>query len=317
MREILHPGYGAQLAKAREDQGLSIAEVAAKLKLTTRQVEAMEAEDAAHLPGEVFLRGFVRNYARLVGLNPNDLVTTIDAEATVSATITAPSEGVAIGSGSLRKWLLIPLLGFILFVAIVALLYHWLRQGEVAFVPETVEQSAAATPGTAAEEPKNEVALPLDLPKAPAPGPSTDAALSAAATGPAASVPVEVPVAPARPNPAPSAPSPVLPPPAVAPVQEPPMEAVRPASPPAAESSARGTHVLRFTASQDAWIQVVDGKGKRFSKLVRAGGSDAISGEAPFRLVVGEAAQVTLSYDGRVIDLAPFIGQKVARLTLE
>jgi cytoskeleton protein RodZ len=42
-----------------------------------------------------------------------------------------------------------------------------------------------------------------------------------------------------------------------------------------------------------------------------------MSGIAPFRLVVGEAAQVRLTYDGRPIDLTPFIGQKVARLTLE
>jgi cytoskeleton protein RodZ len=74
---------------------------------------------------------------------------------------------------------------------------------------------------------------------------------------------------------------------------------------------------LRFAASQDAWIQVVDGQGRRFSKLVRAGGSDSISGVAPFRLVVGEAALVRLTYDGHPIDLTPFIGQKVARLTLE
>jgi cytoskeleton protein RodZ len=76
-------------------------------------------------------------------------------------------------------------------------------------------------------------------------------------------------------------------------------------------------HVLRFQADQDAWIQVVDGEGKRFSKLIRAGSADSMSGIAPFRLVVGEAAQVRLTYDGRPIDLTPFIGQKVARLTLE
>jgi cytoskeleton protein RodZ len=42
-------------------------DVAAKLKLTARQIEALEQEDFSHLPSEVFVRGFVRNYARLVG----------------------------------------------------------------------------------------------------------------------------------------------------------------------------------------------------------------------------------------------------------
>jgi cytoskeleton protein RodZ len=76
-------------------------------------------------------------------------------------------------------------------------------------------------------------------------------------------------------------------------------------------------HALRFEADQDAWVQVVDAKGGRFSKLVRPGTVEFFKGQAPFRLVVGEAAQVHLSFDGHVIDLTPFIGQKVARLTLE
>jgi cytoskeleton protein RodZ len=76
-------------------------------------------------------------------------------------------------------------------------------------------------------------------------------------------------------------------------------------------------NTLRFSATHDAWIQVIDGDGKRFSKLIRAGADDAIAGTPPFKLVVGEAAQVRLSYNGHVIDLQPFIGQKVARLTLE
>jgi cytoskeleton protein RodZ len=74
---------------------------------------------------------------------------------------------------------------------------------------------------------------------------------------------------------------------------------------------------MRFEPKQDAWIQVVDAKGNRFSRLVRAGTTESFSGEPPFRLVVGEAALVKLTYNGHSIDLAPFIGQKVARLTLE
>jgi len=74
---------------------------------------------------------------------------------------------------------------------------------------------------------------------------------------------------------------------------------------------------LRFESATDAWIQVVDGKGTRFSKLVRAGSTESLTGVPPFRLVVGEAALVKLTYNGNSIDLTPFIGQKVARLTLD
>lgn len=74
---------------------------------------------------------------------------------------------------------------------------------------------------------------------------------------------------------------------------------------------------MRFEPTEDAWIQVVDAKGMRFSKLVRAGAVKVVSGTPPFRLVVGNAANVGLIYNGHVIDLKPYIGEKVARLTLE
>lgn len=300
MREMLQPGYGALLSKARQAREMSVSDVAAKLKLTNRQVEAIEAEDAAQLPGDVFMRGFVRNYARLVEVNPDELVTPLDAEETVSATITAPSEGVAIGSGGLKRWLVIPMALLIVFVAVVALVYQWLRQGEEALVPDVAVEAPATQPAIPQQE-----TMPA-LPPVPIEVPSAVDSAQSPATPPAIPSP-----APEDKKPEPQA--------AVVPAK-PVKPATEPAPAPAQFNEAAvstGSHVLRFSASQDAWIQVVDGNGRRFSKLVRAGGSDTIKGEAPFKLVVGEAAQVTMSYDGRVIDLTPYIGQKVARLTLE
>jgi len=60
---------GAMLAAAREAAGLSIDAVAGQLKLAPRQVRAIEAGDFAALPGRTFVRGFARNYARLLGLD--------------------------------------------------------------------------------------------------------------------------------------------------------------------------------------------------------------------------------------------------------
>jgi len=60
---------GAQLAAARETCGLSVADIAQQLKLSPSQVEALESGNYSRLPGAVFVRGFVRNYARLVKLD--------------------------------------------------------------------------------------------------------------------------------------------------------------------------------------------------------------------------------------------------------
>src|SRR6266705_2330732 len=53
---------------------MSLDEVAQQLKLAPRQVIALEDEDFAQLPGRTFVRGFVRNYARLLNLNGDELL---------------------------------------------------------------------------------------------------------------------------------------------------------------------------------------------------------------------------------------------------
>ena len=65
---------GMQLAAARRSCNLSVADVAHQLKLSPAQVEAMEAGEYQRLPGAVFVRGFIRNYARLLKIDPEPLV---------------------------------------------------------------------------------------------------------------------------------------------------------------------------------------------------------------------------------------------------
>src|SRR6202049_3895771 len=67
-------GPGARLKATREAAGLSLDQVAQQLKLAPRQVRALEEEDFAQLPGRTFARGFVRNYARLLNLDGEDLL---------------------------------------------------------------------------------------------------------------------------------------------------------------------------------------------------------------------------------------------------
>jgi cytoskeleton protein RodZ len=71
---------GAILARARGTRGFTIADVARHLKITTEQVEALEAGAYDKLPGRVFARGFLRNYAKLVGIDPQPLLRSIDGE---------------------------------------------------------------------------------------------------------------------------------------------------------------------------------------------------------------------------------------------
>ena len=68
---------GATLRAAREAHGMSIDAVAQQLKLAPRQVQALEDDDYAQLPGRTFVRGFMRNYARLLRLDPDAVIASL------------------------------------------------------------------------------------------------------------------------------------------------------------------------------------------------------------------------------------------------
>jgi cytoskeleton protein RodZ len=68
---------GATLRAAREAHGMSIDAVAQQLKLAPRQVQALEDDDYAQLPGRTFVRGFMRNYARLLRLDADAVIASL------------------------------------------------------------------------------------------------------------------------------------------------------------------------------------------------------------------------------------------------
>lgn len=72
-------GFGAQLATARKKRVMSTQDVAGELNILKRHVEAIENEDYDSLPQQAFARGFVVNYAKLVGLNAHELGALFDA----------------------------------------------------------------------------------------------------------------------------------------------------------------------------------------------------------------------------------------------
>lgn len=65
--------FGHRLQRARMDQKLSVDDIAGELFILKRHVEAIEAEDFKSLPQQAFTRGFVINYAKFLGLNPDQI----------------------------------------------------------------------------------------------------------------------------------------------------------------------------------------------------------------------------------------------------
>ena len=66
--------FGEDLRREREIRGISLKEIADATKISKRFLEALERNDHKTLPAPVFTRGFVREYARYVGLNAEEMV---------------------------------------------------------------------------------------------------------------------------------------------------------------------------------------------------------------------------------------------------
>lgn len=71
-------GAGAALLMERRRQGLSLGDISRQLKLSVRQVEALERDDYSGFTGPVFVHGFIRNYAKLLNLDPGPLIRLAD-----------------------------------------------------------------------------------------------------------------------------------------------------------------------------------------------------------------------------------------------
>ena len=66
--------FGEELRREREIRGISLKEISDATKISKRFLEAIERNDHKTLPAPVFTRGFVREYARYLGLNSEEIV---------------------------------------------------------------------------------------------------------------------------------------------------------------------------------------------------------------------------------------------------
>jgi cytoskeleton protein RodZ len=185
--------FGSALAAARKARGLSLSEVALQLRLQLRQVRAIEAEDLAALPEGPFVRGFVRNYAKLVELPAEPLLALLAARLKPTEPLRSDGAGAAAVSPvqlAAREHAsrLTVVGGAVAVLVLFAVLGWWtMRPAELPPAPLTTAVPAIAT---VSPLPSSEGATqPSAEPVAVEPPPSESEAAEAndAAAGPAAS----------------------------------------------------------------------------------------------------------------------------------
>ncbi len=65
---------GQELRRARERRGISLADIAESTKITRSLLEGLERGDCSRWPGGIYTRAYVRDYARAIGLAPDDVL---------------------------------------------------------------------------------------------------------------------------------------------------------------------------------------------------------------------------------------------------
>lgn len=79
-QDVANETVGQQLKQAREKQGLSIAQVADAQHLRNSIIQAIENGDYGQIDSELFLKGYVRAYAKQIGLDGDSLIADLDRE---------------------------------------------------------------------------------------------------------------------------------------------------------------------------------------------------------------------------------------------
>jgi cytoskeleton protein RodZ len=100
---------GALLKAARERAGMSVGDIATRLRMSVRQVEAIDTDHYEALPKGPFLRGFMRNYAKVVNVDVNEILALLDrtelgaSTAQKPAMIDLPNQNIKLTAGNLAK----------------------------------------------------------------------------------------------------------------------------------------------------------------------------------------------------------------------
>ncbi len=300
-------GPGARLKALRVAQELELSRVATLLHLSDEKLEALESDDYARLPGSVFIQGYIRNYARVLGVPAEPLLKAFHAQMPGGGR--QPDLKITQVRHEVRSsHLLVRLMTWVIVLGLIGLVVVWWRgylqwplqtasDGQASPAGLNSIQAEDAPAGMADELPvlqtldEQEQALPTP-PAAPdqAPPPAAATAVPDAA----GTVPVETPPAPAEEKPETAG------------------EKAETAPAPAVAE----TVVFEFTGT--SWSKVRDADGKLLIMgEIGKGTRRVLQGRPPYDVVLGNAAAVTLTVNGQPFDIAPFTRGNVARLRLD
>jgi cytoskeleton protein RodZ len=302
------PPLGAALAAARNAKNLSVQAVSDSLRLSIKQISALENDDFSALPQPMATRGFIRNYARLLELEAEPLLDSYrqrvpdNTPTSLNVQTSIPHEQLV---KKHRPWFKYSAF----FLSLLLLVWYFQE-----------EQSSSVETGLTSN---NEVVSAVALPELTAPPANLVEPVSPPAELVGTAKPVATDSAETLPSLAPAELANAKPKPSAATVAANDGLQLRPSSdmsmPAEVKANALGNRAwLTVSVSDKAWVQVKDKSGAvLFEKMLTANSSDKIEAQPPLFVWLGNAKATSLDYMGKSVDVASKTFNNTARLTLE
>jgi cytoskeleton protein RodZ len=284
--ELIPTMPGDILRYERERQGLSIERAAELSKIKPSVLLAIESGDTHSIPS-VYLRGYIRNYAHYLGLDPGRLEQHMAHVKSSDPEVRSVFELRPKPAGT-ERWL--KATSYLAASALIATLAWQFTHEAVRFSQGDAGMSRGTAPGpdTVPDSESGEESSP----------PSAKRHLNASIAS------IEMLKQ--------GSPSPVVE------DTRTPWNTLDDVSGPTSSSLLPDPqHGLRVTTSADTWVEILDADGAQLEMdLIRADESRLYDGKQPFRVLIGRASAVNLQLDGEAVDLAPYTRGNVARMTL-
>lgn len=280
--------WGQQLHKMREARGASIADVAMELRLDPKLIEAIETQNEQALPSIPYVKGYLRAYARFLGMEPDAILDAYSAgridhsQNNIKRVVTIKDTPATSSSRQKTPRVITWGAGALLAVSFGLWWYELSGNGETVALPDVPAVPTAET-GTVA------LALPAPAFVSQPPGAeSADPAAAANATQAPAPGAANASVVTATATTVPEAPD-FLP--------------------------EKASISLRFKS--DAWVDITDSHNvKLIAGTAKAGQKRTVEGSPPFQVILGNSSAVSVEYNGVPFDHKQYDSKGIARFAL-
>jgi cytoskeletal protein RodZ len=149
MAQSAQSQLGLYLREARESRGVSLAQAAAETRIIQRYLAALENGEYHHLPGDVYARGFIRNYAQYLNLPADELIEMYRAERGVSAPIKVVPAAVPPRTSTI----FVPSFWAVVLVVMVLVVVGYLTLNFLGLTSNSTKVAAGTTTATVATPP--------------------------------------------------------------------------------------------------------------------------------------------------------------------